>query len=84
MSLWTTRGVSADEVVGWPRAESRALLDRLLDWSTQPQFVHHHRWSRGDLVVWDNTGVLHRAMPYEPTSRRLLHRTTLVGEQVVA
>ena len=77
-------GVSADEVVGWPPAESRALLDRLLDWSTQQQFVHHHRWRRGDLVVWDNTGVLHRAMPYEPTSRRLLHRTTLVGEQVVA
>jgi alpha-ketoglutarate-dependent taurine dioxygenase len=35
-------------------------------------------------VVWDNTGLLHRAIPYEPTSRRLLHRTTLVGEEAVA
>jgi alpha-ketoglutarate-dependent taurine dioxygenase len=35
-------------------------------------------------VVWDNTGLLHRATPYEPTSRRLLHRTTLVGEEPVA
>jgi alpha-ketoglutarate-dependent taurine dioxygenase len=77
-------GVSADEVVGRSRADGRALLDRLLERSTQPQFVHHHRWSRGDLVVWDNTGMLHRALPYEATSRRLLHRTTLVGEQAVA
>jgi hypothetical protein len=35
-------------------------------------------------LEWDNTGMLHRAMPLEPTSRRLLHRTTLVGTEAVA
>ena len=53
-------------------------------WATQPQFVLRHHWHVGDLVVWDNTGLLHRAMPYEPTSRRLMHRTTLVGEEAIA
>jgi alpha-ketoglutarate-dependent taurine dioxygenase len=67
-----------DPVVG------RRLLDGLLEWSTRPEFVFRHTWRRGDLVVWDNTGMLHRAIPYAPTSRRLLHRTTLVGELAVA
>jgi alpha-ketoglutarate-dependent taurine dioxygenase len=59
------------------------LLDHLLEWSTQPQFVLRHHWRRGDLVIWDNTGMLHRALPFESTSQRLLHRTTLVGEEAV-
>lgn len=77
-------GATAAEVVGWPAAESRALLDRLLEWSTQPRFSVRHQWRVGDLVVWDNTGMLHRAQPYEATSRRLMHRTTLVGQEAVA
>jgi alpha-ketoglutarate-dependent taurine dioxygenase len=76
-------GATAREVVGMAPEEGRALLDRLLDWATQPRFVLRHRWRRGDLVVWNNTGVLHRAMPFEPTSPRRLHRTTLVGEPAV-
>ena len=90
--VWTRRsgrrslliGATAGEVVGWPADESRALLDRLLAWTTQPRFVVHHRWEKGDLVIWDNTGALHRAWPYTATSRRLMHRTTLAGEEAVA
>jgi alpha-ketoglutarate-dependent taurine dioxygenase len=90
--VWTRRdgrkslllGATADHVVGWPAAEGRELLDRLLEWATQPQFVLRHQWRRGDLVVWDNTGMLHRALPFEPTSPRLIHRTTLVGVEPVA
>jgi len=77
-------GATAGEVLCWPEDRGRALLDRLLDWATQPQFVLRHRWRRGDLVVWDNTGMLHRALPFEPTSPRLMHRTTLVGVEPVA
>jgi len=90
--VWTHRtgrkslllGATAAEVVGWPAEQGRALLDRLLEWSTQPEFVLRHHWHRGDLVIWDNTGMLHRALPFEPTSLRLMHRTTLVGEEAVA
>jgi alpha-ketoglutarate-dependent taurine dioxygenase len=77
-------GSTAERIVGWPEDESRALLDRMLAWATQPRFVLRHQWRAGDLVVWDNTGMLHRAIPYEVTSRRLMHRTTLVGEEAVA
>ena len=56
-------GATAGEVVGRTAEEGRALLDRLLAWTTQPQFVVRHHWRRGDLVVWDNTGLLHRALP---------------------
>ena len=77
-------GATADEVVGWPKEKGRELLDGLQDWCTQPQFTLRHKWHRGDLVMWDNTGMLHRALPFEPTSVRLMHRTTLVGEEPVA
>lgn len=77
-------GATAAEVVGWSHELSRALLDRLLDFSTQPQFTLRHTWRTGDLVIWDNTGMLHRALPFEPTSVRLMHRTTLVGVEPVS
>jgi alpha-ketoglutarate-dependent taurine dioxygenase len=76
-------GSTAGRIVDLPEDESRALLDHLVEWVTQPQFVLRHQWRPGDLVVWDNTGLLHRAIPYEATSRRLLHRTTLVGEEAI-
>ncbi|MQY27627.1 TauD/TfdA dioxygenase family protein [Nocardia aurantia] len=90
--VWTRRsgrrsmvlGSTADEVVGRDPAEGRALLDRLLDWATQPRFVLRHRWRVGDLVIWDNTGMLHRARPYGEHSARLMHRTSLAGEEAVA
>jgi len=77
-------GATAGEIVGWSPERGRALLDRLLAWATQPRFVLQHQWRPGDLVAWDNTGLLHRAQPYEATSRRLLHRTTLAGDHAVA
>ncbi|BBZ01973.1 hypothetical protein MCHIJ_14100 [Mycolicibacterium chitae] len=77
-------GATAGQIVGMHPDRSRALLDGILAWATQPQFVLRHQWRVGDLVVWDNTGLLHRAIPYEPTSRRLMHRTTLVGEEAIA
>lgn len=77
-------GATAGEIVGRPTAEGRALLDDLLDRATQPEFTLRHRWRQGDLVIWDNTGMLHRALPYGEASSRLMHRTSLAGEELVA
>jgi alpha-ketoglutarate-dependent taurine dioxygenase len=77
-------GATAFYVVGMPRPESDALLKRLLAWTTQPRYVYQHRWQLGDLVIWDNTGTLHHATPYALDSGRLMHRTALVGEEIVA
>ena len=74
-------GATADHIVGMDPGESRALLDELEEWSTQPRFRYTHEWHEGDLVVWDNTGMLHRALPYDASSQRMLHRTTVHGDE---
>jgi alpha-ketoglutarate-dependent taurine dioxygenase len=74
-------GATADYVVGFGVEESRALLARLRDWATQPQYVYRHEWEPGDLLIWDNTGTMHRALPYAADSGRLMHRTILAGEE---
>jgi alpha-ketoglutarate-dependent taurine dioxygenase len=72
-------GMSVDHVVGLPEGESRALVDRLTAHATRPEIVYSHAWQVGDLLIWDNCGVMHRATPYDPSSGRLMHRTTLYG-----
>jgi alpha-ketoglutarate-dependent taurine dioxygenase len=77
-------GATAEHIIGMDADESRALLDELLEWSTQPRFRYTHEWQEGDLVIWDNTGMLHRALPYDPASQRTLHRTTVYGDEAWA
>lgn len=89
--VWTHRtgrkslvlGCTASHIEGMPIEESNLLLAKLLTWSTQPQFVYRHQWTQGDLLIWDNTGTMHRVQPYDP-AERLMHRTTLAGEEALA
>ncbi|MBW8482681.1 TauD/TfdA dioxygenase family protein [Actinomadura parmotrematis] len=74
-------GATADHIVGMDPAESRALLDELVEWCGQERFRYTHEWQVGDLVIWDNTGMLHRALPYDPSSERSLQRTTMRGDE---
>lgn len=74
-------GATSDYVLGLAVEESRALLARLRDWATQPQYVYRHEWQPGDLLIWDNTGTMHRVLPYPVDSGRLMHRTILAGEE---
>ena len=76
-------GGTAWRVVGMDQAESDALLERLMKWSEQPQYVYRHHWRMGDLVVWDNTGTMHRVVPFDMASGRRLHRVTLEGEEPI-
>ena len=89
--VWTHRsgrkslviGALTDHVVGMDPGESRALLDDLLVRATAPERVYRHEWEVGDLVIWDNRGVLHRALPYDPSSARDMHRTTFEGDEPI-
>ncbi len=74
-------GNTCRSVVGMEPKESALMLHGLREWATQPQFVYSHEWSLGDAVMWDNTGTMHRAMPYDPDCGRLLHRTKTAGEE---
>jgi alpha-ketoglutarate-dependent taurine dioxygenase len=74
-------GNHASHIVGWPEADGRALLVQLREHATQAAFVYTHRWRRGDLVLWDNRCLVHRALPHEGLGlhRRVLHRTVVKG-----
>ena len=67
----------ASHIIGRPVAEGRALIEELIAFATQPQFVYRHRWTVGDLVIWDNRCTMHRGRPYDDSQRRVLHRTTV-------
>jgi alpha-ketoglutarate-dependent 2,4-dichlorophenoxyacetate dioxygenase len=67
----------ASHIIGWPVEKGRALIEELIAFATQPQFVYQHRWRVGDLVMWDNRCTMHRGRPYDDTQRRVLHRTTV-------
>jgi len=77
-------GYTADYVVNLPRADGKALLARLLEWTAQPAFTYRHYWQEGDLVVWDNCGALHRVIPYSADSGRTMHRTSVAGVEAVS
>jgi alpha-ketoglutarate-dependent taurine dioxygenase len=73
--------MSGTHVVGMDETEGAALLARLMAWATQPQYVYVHEWQLGDIVLWDNTGTMHRVKPYDLDAGRLLHRTTVLGDE---
>ena len=74
-------GNHASHIQGMPEAEGAALLDELLEHATQRQFVYAHRWRKGDLVMWDNRCLLHRAVAnYDMAKyRRVMHRSVVRG-----
>lgn len=74
-------GSTANDITGMPVEDSRALLDDLLEWCTQDRFTYRHTWSDGDLVIFNNPALLHRSYPYTDAAGRVMHRTTLKGNE---
>ena len=77
-------GYSADYIVGMSKPEGRALIARLTEWAAQPAFSLMHSWTEGDMAIWDNCGVLHRARPYSSDTGRRMHRTSVAGVEAEA
>jgi alpha-ketoglutarate-dependent 2,4-dichlorophenoxyacetate dioxygenase len=71
----------AGAIRGMPMPEARALLRDLTEHATQRQFVYAHQWRLGDLVMWDNRAMMHRARRYDPNEVRELHRTTVADDR---
>jgi taurine dioxygenase len=60
--------------------EAAALIAALADHIVKPAFVYRHQWRQGDVLMWDNCTVQHRAIQdYDTPQRRLMHRTTMDG-----
>lgn len=71
------------QFVGMTVEESRPLLDFLCRHATQPEFCYRHRWALHDLVIWDNRGLVHIALPdFDLDQERHMHRTSTVDDHV--
>jgi alpha-ketoglutarate-dependent 2,4-dichlorophenoxyacetate dioxygenase len=74
-------GAHASHVVGRSVEDGRALLRELTAFVTRPRYCYRHEWRQGDLVVWDNRCVLHRATPFDARRHhRFMQRTTVSGD----
>jgi taurine dioxygenase len=65
---------SIDRIVGMPRRKSAEVLSSLYEHALKPEFIYSHAWQRGDVLVWDNLSLMHRAAEISATTR-VLHRT---------
>jgi taurine dioxygenase len=65
---------------GLPLEESEALLDELWTYASRDDVTWYNQWRTGDVVLWDNRCTMHRRDPFDPRSRRVLHRTQIKGE----
>ena len=71
-------------VFGLSVAESEVLLDSLWAHATQLRFTMCHEWKVGDLLMWNNLSVLHRRDPFDPKTRRVMHRSQIKGDERIA
>jgi len=77
-------GCTSQRVVGVEPMKSAEVIVGLREWATREEFSYSHEWKVGDLVIWDNTGTMHRAEAYDPACNRMMHRTKLQGEEPFA
>jgi len=77
-SIYTGR--HAHDIPGMSRDESKTLLDQLMTHACQPPRVYTHAWTVGDLVVWDNRCLMHRARPFDMRFPRVLRASRISGE----
>ncbi|MGY9057862.1 MAG: TauD/TfdA dioxygenase family protein [Alphaproteobacteria bacterium] len=69
-----------DAIEGLDEAETKEILDSLFELASEGRFVYEHKWDKDDIVMWDNRATMHRIYPYDPHKRRVMHRTTVVGD----
>jgi taurine dioxygenase len=73
--------IRVEGIVGMDEAEALALLDELIEFATQERFEYRHRWRNGDMVMWDNRCLLHKANgDYDMSQVRYLYRVMLKGD----
>jgi taurine dioxygenase len=81
-ALFVNPGFTA-QMAGFAPEESAALLDFLYRHCTRDEFVYRHRWHPGDVVLWDNRCVIHRAVS-DYTADRYMQRTTVIADRPLA
>ena len=73
-------GRHAYGILGMDAAESERFIADLMAWACQPPRIYSHSWQVGDLAVWDNRCIMHRAAPYDTTQPRVLQSSRISGD----
>jgi len=73
-------GRHAYRIPGMPDDEAQDLLDTLLDAACKPPRTYAHQWKAGDVMMWDNRCILHRACPYDYNEIRVMRHVRVAGE----
>ena len=73
-------GRHAYRIDGMEDTEAQKLLDDLLDFAVQPPRTYAHQWQPGDVMIWDNRCVLHRACPYDYSEPRVMRHVRIAGD----
>lgn len=73
-------GRHAYRIPGMADDESQPLLDELLEAACQAPRVYSHKWRAGDVMMWDNRCILHRAAPYDYNEIRIMRHVRVAGE----
>jgi alpha-ketoglutarate-dependent taurine dioxygenase len=76
-------GETIRTIPGLSPPESEALIRRLLGLAERPEYVYRHEWQVGDILIWDNTGTMHRVVPFDLDCGRELQRVKLAGEEPI-
>ena len=62
--------------------ESTSILAFLSEHQLQTKYQYRHRWSVGDVLMWDNMGTLHNAVPdYRPDEHRYIKRCQVMANR---
>jgi taurine dioxygenase len=75
--------IIAPHKVGLSNDEAIDLLQKLVAHTRKPEFHYFHRWQEGDMVLWDNWRAMHCATGTPPGVERVIHRTTIAGEDTL-
>ncbi len=82
--LYLGGGQKHQSIVGLPLHEAEELLQELWSRATEQRHVWRQEWKAGDMMMWDNRALMHRRDSFDPTTNRLMHRTTVEGERPLA
>ena len=72
-----------DQVEGMSPEAAQAFIAELAEFAGQRRFVYRHRWEPDDVLIWDNRCTMHQVTAFDPRERRVMHRTTVVGDAPV-
>jgi taurine dioxygenase len=65
---------NTDRILELGKEESEDLLEELLQYINAGDNLYSHRWSVGDLLIWDNNSILHGRTAYDVKYQRRLRR----------